>query len=223
MLQLLSSKHNAMKKKNKGRKSLTAMGAVVAAGLTPGIASSTPASPPTSTDVELTAADAVAINGNVFDFDELFAMRQINRDQRNPPKVYGPPPSIRNKEREDSITQTISEVYGPPPPMEYNIGPEELRSMAALNKQGAIDLVLEKLLDFCSKMPNPDAKKPIRLSENRDIIRELEMGPSQLQMLQEEIENSFGVLVAEDMLKQLSTLHRIADFIVTVVSPIKKD
>ena len=64
-----------MKKKNKGKKSLTAVGAVVAAGLTPGIVTGAPASQPPIPDVEFTAADAVSIGGDVFDFDELFAMQ----------------------------------------------------------------------------------------------------------------------------------------------------
>lgn len=89
------------KNKNKARKSITAVGAVVAAGLTPGIVTGTPTPQPPSTDVELTAADVVSINGEVFDFDELFAMQQINRGQDRHKTVYGPP---------------HPKVYGPVPP-----------------------------------------------------------------------------------------------------------
>ena len=67
------------KNKNKARKSITAVGAVVAAGLTPGIATGTPATLPPSADVEITAADVISINGEVIDFDEMLAMQQINK------------------------------------------------------------------------------------------------------------------------------------------------
>ena len=62
------------KKKNQARKSITAVGAVVAAGLTPGIATGAPAPESLSPDMNLTAADAVSINGDVYDFDDLFAV-----------------------------------------------------------------------------------------------------------------------------------------------------
>ena len=73
-----------MKKKKKAKKSITAVGAVVAAGLTPGIVTGSPLPQSPSTNVELTAADAVSINGEVFDFEDLRALNpnhQINRDQ----------------------------------------------------------------------------------------------------------------------------------------------
>lgn len=91
------------KNKNKARKSITAVGAVVAAGLTPGIVTGTPApqAPAPAPDIELTAADAVSINGDVFDFDELFAMTQVKRDKDQMKVVYGPPQP---------------KVYGPIPP-----------------------------------------------------------------------------------------------------------
>ena len=66
------------KKKNQARKSITAVSAVVAAGLTPGIATGAPAPEPLNTDIKLTAADAVSINGEVYDFDDLFALNQAD-------------------------------------------------------------------------------------------------------------------------------------------------
>lgn len=79
------------KNKNKARKSITAVGAVVAAGLTPGFVTGTPAQQSPANDIELTAADVVSINGDVFDFDDLFAMHQVNRAQDRQKVVYGPP------------------------------------------------------------------------------------------------------------------------------------
>ena len=217
-----------MKKKNKGRKSITAVSAVVAAGLTPGIISGSPASQPPINDVELTAADAISIGGDIFDFDELFAMEQIRRDPRDIPKVYGPPPSIHKAQRQDSINQSIAEVYGPPPPRYLFVGPEELRSISANDKQEAADVVLEALMDYCRQRPldpnvDPNVTGHIILREDRDLVRDLMMDSKQLEMLQQEIADRFEVQLTEEMLKQLSTLRRVANFIAEVVTPINKE
>ena len=65
-----------MKEKNKGKKSLTAVGALVAAGLTPGIVTALPTQ---GSNAGLTAAEVVAIDGNTYSFDELSAMQRENR------------------------------------------------------------------------------------------------------------------------------------------------
>ena len=63
-----------MKKRNKGKKALTAVGAVVAAGLTPGIIAATPGClPGQGSSAGITAADVVAIDGTAYGFDELYA------------------------------------------------------------------------------------------------------------------------------------------------------
>jgi len=62
-----------MKDKNKGKKTLAAVGAVVAAGLTPGIMV---ASPSQGSNAEITAADVVAIDGTTYSFDELYTMQR---------------------------------------------------------------------------------------------------------------------------------------------------
>ena len=65
------------KDKNKGKKTLAAVGAVVAAGLTPGfVAASAAGSPIQGSNAEITAADVVAIDGNTYGFDELYAMQR---------------------------------------------------------------------------------------------------------------------------------------------------
>lgn len=217
-----------MKKKTKGRKSITAVSAVVAAGLTPGIISGSPASQPPINDVELTAADAISIGGDIFDFDELFAMEQIRRDPRDIPKVYGPPPSIHKAQRQDSINQSIAEVYGPPPPRYLFVGPEELRSIAANDKQEAADMILEALMDYCRQRPldpnvDPNVTGHIILREDRDLVRDLMMDSKQLELLQQEIADRFEVQLTEEMLKQLGTLRRVANFIAEVVTPIKEE
>ena len=226
-----------MKKKIKGKKTFSAVGAVVAAGLTPGIATGSPASLPPGPDVELTAANTVSINGEVFDFDELFAMQQIRRGNHDIPKMYGPPVSMREREekarqeaqreqaRQDSIRQAMEPpalVYGPPRPKYHFIGPEELRSMAADNKEEAMTVILNILMDYCSQLPDVDGQNDIVLSESSDLVDDLKMDSSQLKNLQQEIENRFAVQMTEDMLKRLSSLQRIANFIVEVIKPIEE-
>ena len=65
-----------MKKRNKGKKVLTAVSAAVAAGLTPGfIAASAAGSSIQSPSAGTTAAEVVAIDGQTYRFDELYAMQ----------------------------------------------------------------------------------------------------------------------------------------------------
>ncbi|MBO4804096.1 MAG: energy transducer TonB [Muribaculaceae bacterium] len=65
-----------MKKRNKGKKALTAVSAVVAAGLTPGfIAASAAGSSIQSPNAVTTAAEVVAIDGQAYSFDELYSMQ----------------------------------------------------------------------------------------------------------------------------------------------------
>ena len=64
------------KKNNKGKKALTAVGAVIAAGLTPGfIAASAAGSSIQSPSAGTTAAEVVAIDGQAYSFDELYTMQ----------------------------------------------------------------------------------------------------------------------------------------------------
>ena len=66
-----------MKDKNKGKKSLAAVSAVVAVGLTPGfVVASAAGLPIQGTNAEITAADVVAIDGTTYSFDELYAMQR---------------------------------------------------------------------------------------------------------------------------------------------------
>ena len=66
-----------MKRRNKGKRTLTVVGAVVAAGLTPGfIAASAAGSSIQNSNAGTTAAEAVVIDGKTYEFDELYAMQQ---------------------------------------------------------------------------------------------------------------------------------------------------
>lgn len=190
-----------MKKKNKGKKSLTAIGTVVAAGLTPGIVTGTPVQEPTNNEIELTAADAVAIDGETFDFDELFAMRGTDGTYGMPQLVYGPPRT----------------VYGPPPA--FSINPDVLRSMVVDDKENACVVVLNELATQFQNIVQVDNNAVIRYG---DIIRDLKMDSSQLGYMSQWIEDRLNVQLTPDMLTRLGSLDRIANFIVEVVTPIKK-
>ena len=66
-----------MKEKNRGKKTLAAVGAVVAAGLTPGfVAASAAGAALHAPNAPFTAADVVAIDGTTYSFDELYAMQR---------------------------------------------------------------------------------------------------------------------------------------------------
>lgn len=241
-----------MKKKNKDktRKSITAVGAVVAAGLTPGIAAGTPATQPPRDEVKLTAADVVSINGDVYDFDDLFAMNQVvNRNIDKTVVVYGPPPAQKDKDqqiREQEIADSINQekmmqaererieamrrdsieramkahelVYGPPPPRRIILDSEGLRSMAANDKSEATHIVSEILQDYVMQLSRQNY---IPIEAN--IIRDLKLDAEQLEAFSQEIENNLGVQLTSDMIKQLGTLQRIANFIVVVASPVKNE
>lgn len=252
-------------RKNKGRKSLTAVGAVVAAGLTPGIVTGTPASPVPNQDVEITAADAVSINGDIFDFDELFAMQQGSRDPQvqkqktvygpPQPKVYGPPPGKKDKDKDknkgkdkdkdkdrindidkdenaireamlqDSINRAMANqalVYGPPTPKYHFVNPEELRSIAAADKEEAVSITLRLITDYCY-FQLPTSKTNGILSEDCNLFRDVQIDAIEQENLLKEIERRFGVQMNEDMLKQLGTPRRIANFIVEVITPLTQE
>ena len=73
-----------MKKRNKGKKALTAVGAVVAAGLTPGFIAATPGClPHQASNAGFTAADVITIDGNTYSFEELYAMQHPDSVETN--------------------------------------------------------------------------------------------------------------------------------------------
>ena len=64
-------------RKNKGKKTLAAVGAVVAAGLTPGfVAASAAGAALQAPNAPFTAADVISIDGTTYSFDELYAMQR---------------------------------------------------------------------------------------------------------------------------------------------------
>lgn len=266
-----------MKKKNKAKKSITVVGAVVAAGLTPGIVTGTPAPQAPSTDIELTAADVISINGDVFDFDELFAMHQVNQDHRQKvvygppqPKVYGPVPpkdkekdKVKNKDkdkknkeqeiadslrleeikraeelerereyqerlRQEAIQRDIERnhklVYGPPP-VDIQRGPDtefQRLEVVSKDKQRAITDVEIHIIEYIYFNLLSQRYKLGDVNPDSNLERDLQIPPMRLRSLINDIDRNYGVQLTEEMLKQLNTPHRLAKFIVEIITPVKK-
>ena len=279
-----------MKKKNKNqsRKSITAVGAVVAAGLTPGIVTGTPLPEPLSSDINLTAADAVSINGEMYDFEDLFAMNQgdpVSVDQ-TVVVVYGSPKAIKKREekkkkeeekkkkeekkkdkdkkkkndkdqemrewqiadsaareekrqiqemdelkaarekaRRDSIERVMQReyklVYGPPRPSYESSDPEQVRlEIAEYSKDKAIAYVESIIIAYLDNISDMGVR--FRGEERKVFYSKTELDSDDKTRLIEEVERSFGVQLTEEMMEQLNTPNRLAQFIVEVIKPANK-
>ena len=181
------------KKRNKGKKALTAVGAVVAAGLTPGIVA---ASPIQGSNAEITAADVVAIDGSAYSFDELYAMQQP-RLARSPgdPQVaarYGVRPSPR-----------MYGVQRPPQPPRPN--PQVM----------ALDTTQLGLIAICADLIDADTRG-IYITLDSDLTNELGMDDDQLKEFAAVIKDYYGVEVSYHRFKligQLNTLRLVSEYI----------
>ena len=203
--------------KGKGKKTLTAVGAVVAAGLAPGIISATPILAP----ADASAADAVAIDGMTYGFDELYAMQQPTDERRKKdPQVatrYGVPPStVRPKQPATHYgvprpkkpvvpapAPTPAPAHVPAPtPAPARVGP-------TLNK------IQLRLVTFCADLIDADYNG-IFITLDSDLTRELGMTEDELKELQAEIEERYGVEVSYHrfyLKDQLNTLRLISEHI----------
>lgn len=281
-----------MKKKNKNqsRKSITAVGAVVAAGLTPGIVTGTPLPlpEPLSSNINLTAADVVSINGEMYDFEDLFAMNQgdpVSVDQTLV-VVYGSPKAMkkmeekkkkeeekkkkeekkkdkdkkkkkdkgqemrewqiadsaareekrqiqemdelkaaREKARRDSIERVMQReyklVYGPPRPSYESSDPEQVRlEIAEYSKDKAIAYVESIIIAYLDNISDMGVR--FRGEERKVFYSKTELDSDDKTRLIEEVERSFGVQLTEEMMEQLNTPNRLAQFIVEVIKPANK-
>ena len=104
---------------NKGKKALSAVGAVVAAGLTPGIIAATPGClPGQGSSAGVTAADVVAIDGTAYSFDELYAKQHPDSVKMDTIEInivleptnetlYGAVMPVRVKSKKDTKAEEI--------------------------------------------------------------------------------------------------------------------
>lgn len=194
------------KDKNKGKKTLAVVGAVVAAGLSPGILNATPLYvPDQAPNAALTAAEVVAIGGTAYSFDELYAMQlradgmKQARDRRQGPQAsrYGAP---------SQYSQPAAK-YGSPHSQPYVIVTPDM----------ALDTIQEGLKDFCAQLLDADPyTKGAVFTLDSDLTRELEMSESQLKELKAFIEEYYGVEVSHHRFRlkgQLNTLRLISEYI----------
>lgn len=221
-----------MKKKNqnKGKKTLAAVGAVVAAGLTPGIIAATPnAMPVQEPNIGLTAAEVVAIAGNTYSFDELYAMQQPadGRGQEADPQVamrYGvqprpaqPSQPVRPKQPVRP-TPPAAKYATPRPPGQHETFYGVVRPVKpAVDEISLLDTIQEDLIDICVELLDADPyTRGYVFSLDSDLSREMEMSEEQLKALKAEIKERYGVEVSYPrfyLLGQLNTLRLISEYI----------
>ena len=213
------------KDKNKGKKTLAAVGAVVAAGLTPGaIVASAAGLPAQSPNVEITAAEVVAIAGNAYSFDELYAMQQPagGRGQESAaPQVamrYGVPP------KPVKPSQPVAKYAAPRPPGQHetyygvprpHIHPQP--PIDVIEVSAALDTIQEGLMEFCIQIVDADPyTQGVGFTIDSDLTREIGMNDYQLKELKAIIEDYYGVEVSYHrfyLIGQLNTLRLISEYI----------
>ena len=185
--------------KGKGKKALTAVGAVVAAGLTPGIISATPVQAPAGAS----AADAVVIDGTAYGFDELYAMQQPTdvRSQGDPQVAtrYGVRPS------------TMPPIQ---PATSYGV-PRPKKPAAPARVAPTLENIQLRLVAYCAELIDADYNG-IFITLDSDLTRELGMTDDELKELQALIEERYGVEISYRrfyLKDQLNTLRLISQYI----------
>ena len=189
------------KDKNKGKKSFATVGAVVAAGLTPGIVAATPqCAPVPEPSIELTAAQVVAIDGNTYSFDELYAMQQ--RDD------WKGRPTISHQTSGGSRYGVIRPQQRPVPPQ---------KPVIVIDAVEGLDTIQVGLLNYCAQLLDTDFyTRGFIISLDCDLTREAGMNDRQLKELKAFIEDYYGVEVSYHRFSlngQLNTLRLISHYI----------
>ncbi|MBR5726069.1 MAG: hypothetical protein IKX56_04970 [Muribaculaceae bacterium] len=192
-----------MKKKNKGKKALAAMGAVVAAGLTPGIIAATPACMPgQNPNAVITAAEVVAIDGNAYSFEELYAMQQGTNRDANPQVAtrYGVMPS------QQATHYGVQRPQLPQLPQQPKKTKQEMI---------ALDTIQASLIQYCAQLLEAEGKfTPFSLES--DLTRNMGLTEDQLKLLAKEIKRRYGVDVSYRrfyLKDQLNTLRLVSEYI----------
>ena len=206
------------KNKNKGKKALTAVGAVVAAGLTPGIVAATPLQSP---NAEITAAEMVSISGKAYSFDELYAMQQPGYAQADPQVAarYGVPRPQTQQTTKYGVPRPPTQqttMYGVPRPRPYPQPKPNPREIKERNIQIALDTIQLSLMEYCAWLIDADFYGII-ISPDSDLTRDLGMTEDELKSLKAEIEDRYGVEVSYHRFYlngQLNTLRLITEYIV---------
>ena len=188
------------KDKNKGKKSLAAVGVVVAAGITPGIVAATPqCAPIPDPNIELTAAQVVAIDGNTYSFDELYAMQQ---------RADGPRQAAAKRTQQATRYGGLRPQQCPKPPQQPVIIIEAVEGL---------DTIQVGLLNYCAQLLDTDFyTRGFIITLDSDLTREVGMNDRQLKELKAFIEDYYGVEVSYHRFRlngQLNTLRLISEYI----------
>ena len=208
------------KNKNKGKRTFTAVGAVVAAGLTPGfIAVSATGATLQSPNAEVTAAEVVAIDGNTFSFDELYAMQQVgSRSPSQQATRYGVPrPQQAPKYAAPRPQNPPSTYYGVPRPHRPVVVIEQSSTADREETQMSI---LTYLMNYCNLLIDAD-KRGIIISPDSDLTRDLGMKEDDLKALKAEIEDRYGVEVSHHrfrLIGQLNTPYLVSKHILKLIT-----
>ena len=207
------------KKKNKGKRTLTAVGAVVAAGLTPGfIAVSATGATLQSPNAAVTAAEVVSIDGQTYSFDELYAMQQVDRSKSQSQRH-------RPAQRPQQQTQQACR-YGVPPlrpqyPPSTLYGVQRPHIPVVVEQSSTVDReeiqmgILKYLMEYCNLLIDAD-KRGIIISPDSDLTHDLGMNEDDLKDLKAEIKDRYGVEVSHHrfrLIGQLNTLYLVSEYI----------
>ena len=211
------------KKKKKGKRTLTAVGAVVAAGLTPGfIAVSATGATLQSPNAPVTAAEVVAIDGQTYSFDELYAMQQVDRSQR--PRAAQRPKSSSQQATRYGVPRPQAPKYAAPRPQYppstlYGVQrphiPVVVEQSSTVDREEIQMGILKYLMDYCNLLIDAD-KRGIIISPDSDLTHDLGMNEDDLKDLKAEIEDRYGVEVSHHrfrLIGQLNTLYLVSEYI----------
>ena len=213
------------RKNNKRKKALTAVGALVAAGLTPGfIAVSATGATLHNPNAEVTAAEAVAIDGQAYSFDELYAMQQVDKSQRRRTEPQSRPKSQQATRYGVPRPQQAPNYAAPrpeyPPTTMYGV-PRPHVPAVVVEESATIDReeiqmnILTYLMNYCNLLIDAD-KRGIIITPDSDLTRDLGMTEDDLKQLKAEIEEYYGVEVSHHRFRlkgQLNTLFLVSAYI----------
>jgi len=203
-----------MKNKNIRKKTLTAVGAVVAAGLTPGIIAATPSCLPVQdTYMGVTAAEVVVIDGMTYSFDELLAMqRPGNGLEQGEPR---PQPLPQHASRYGAPGSSQHATY-------YDVQhPSGSVVIVTSSEETMKKVYLKYLTEYCAQLIDAKAKR-IRITPDSDLAQDLGMTLEEMKELSAEIKRHYGVETSYfrfRLVGQLNTLRLISDYIYKMSAP----
>lgn len=133
--------------------------------------------------------------------------------------------AAREKARRDSIERVMQReyklVYGPPRPSYESSDPEQVRlEIAEYSKDKAIAYVESIIIAYLDNISDMGVR--FRGEERKVFYSKTELDSDDKTRLIEEVERSFSVQLTEEMMEQLNTPNRLAQFIVEVIKPANK-